>query len=146
MEVTLLILKRSRKRSCSGSSRGDLQTDNIYFLPIETNVGVLHNMGWFRVGNKRREVPVNYNYAPFVTNLRDMELAGCSWDSKKGKAVCSNSGEGGASSLDPVGGQDFVKLSEEQNLGMQELRKRFMIYSYCKDKNRYKVLPPECRA
>ncbi|KAK9119664.1 hypothetical protein Scep_017757 [Stephania cephalantha] len=110
--------------------------------PMSVYCTIWDGSEWATRGGK---YPVNYNYAPFVTNLRDMEMAGCSWDSKTGEPVCANNG-GGASSLDPVGGEDFVKLSEEQKLGMQELRKRFMIYSYCKDKNRYKVLPPECRA
>lgn len=70
-------------------------------------------------------------------------MVGCAHDSKdlSGKS-CSKSSN--PSSLDPVDGQDFVKLSNQQIQGLQWARSKQMIYSYCKDKHRYNVLPPEC--
>ncbi|XP_021726996.1 probable xyloglucan endotransglucosylase/hydrolase protein 33 [Chenopodium quinoa] len=95
---------------------------------------------WATHGGK---YPVNYKYAPFTASLGEMEMAGCIYDPKdlSGKS-CSKSSS--PSSLDPLEGQDFVKLSNQQNKGLQWARSKQMIYSYCKDKRRYKVLPPEC--
>ncbi|RVW47281.1 putative xyloglucan endotransglucosylase/hydrolase protein 33 [Vitis vinifera] len=50
------------------------------------------------------------------------------------------------SSRDPVDGEEFAKLSEQQRMGMEWARKKLMFYSYCKDSSRFKVLPPECKA
>ena len=97
---------------------------------------------WATHGGK---YPVNYKYAPFTASLGQMEMAGCIYDPTdlSGKS-CSKSSS--PSSLDPVEGQDFVKLSNQQIQGLNWARSKQMIYSYCKDRRRYNVLPPECTA
>ncbi|PIA62099.1 hypothetical protein AQUCO_00200238v1 [Aquilegia coerulea] len=96
---------------------------------------------WATNGGKN---PVNYKYAPFVASFREMQMEGCMWDNVKQGSFCTKNGQG-LSSLDPVEGEEFAKLSQEQRIGMDGFRKRFMIYSYCKDPRRNKILPPECK-
>lgn len=96
---------------------------------------------WATHGGK---YPVNYQYAPFVASFGEMEMEGCIWNPKISAASCPRSS--GLSSLDPVEGQEFVKLSQEQINGLEWARGKLMFYSYCKDTSRYKVLPPECKA
>ncbi|XAR48058.1 Xyloglucan:xyloglucosyl transferase [Bertholletia excelsa] len=102
---------------------------------------------WATHGGK---YPVNYQYAPFVASFGEMEMEGCLWSSPTPSAPSSSSSSscsnGGLSGLDPVSGQEFAKLSREQINGLQWARGKFLIYSYCKDTSRYKVLPPECNA
>ncbi|KAL5723679.1 xyloglucan:xyloglucosyl transferase [Ranunculus cassubicifolius] len=96
---------------------------------------------WATNGGKS---PVNYKYAPYVASFTQLQMSGCTWDKTKQAPLCIKNNQG-LSSLDPVDGDDFSKLSPEQKMGMDGVRKRLMIYSYCKDPRRYKVLPPECK-
>ncbi|KAH9627194.1 hypothetical protein KSS87_020740, partial [Heliosperma pusillum] len=70
---------------------------------------------WATHGGK---YPVNYKYAPFVASLGQMEMGGCIYDPNdiSGQS-CSKSSS--PSSLDPVDGLDFVKLSNQQIQGLQ---------------------------
>ncbi|XP_010271956.1 PREDICTED: probable xyloglucan endotransglucosylase/hydrolase protein 33 [Nelumbo nucifera] len=92
---------------------------------------------WATHGGK---YPVNYKFEPFVASFGEMEMEGCILDPTTSVASCPESGL----SIDPVQGEAFAKLSQQQNMGMEWARKRFMFYSYCKDAARFKVLPPEC--
>ncbi|XP_059308510.1 probable xyloglucan endotransglucosylase/hydrolase protein 33 isoform X2 [Lycium ferocissimum] len=94
---------------------------------------------WATHGGK---YPVNYTYAPFVTSLKGVELEGCV--SQQNDTSCTN--KRSTSSLDPVDGEEFVKLSQQQMIGLEWARRKHMFYSYCQDTKRYKVLPPECTA
>lgn len=99
---------------------------------------------WATHGGKK---PANYKFAPFVATFKDMEMAGCVSNPKGKSAPCSNAGgQNGHLSLDPVEGGEFSKLSQQQQAGMDWVRGRFMFYSYCKDPNRFRVMPPECKA
>ncbi|KAH0457814.1 hypothetical protein IEQ34_013129 [Dendrobium chrysotoxum] len=80
-------------------------------------------------GNK----PINYNYAPFVASFKGFELEGS----------VSNQTQPNTR-LDPVDGQQFAKLSQDQQSGMGWVRNKFMFYSYCNDTKRFNVMPPEC--
>ena len=92
---------------------------------------------WATHGGK---YPVNYKYGPFVVSFTEMELSGCIADPKAPISSCSNSNP---SQLDP-NGADFTKLSQQQIAAMDWARRKLMFYSYCNDRHRYKVLPPEC--
>ncbi|KAL0447120.1 UNVERIFIED_CONTAM: putative xyloglucan endotransglucosylase/hydrolase protein 33 [Sesamum latifolium] len=92
---------------------------------------------WATHGGK---YPVNYKFAPFVVSMRGVEIEGCVLNQR---ASCSRST---LSSLDPVDGEQFAKLSSQQMTGLDWARRKHMFYSYCQDKNRYKVLPPECNS
>ncbi|KAJ7953637.1 Xyloglucan endotransglucosylase/hydrolase [Quillaja saponaria] len=94
---------------------------------------------WATHGGK---YPVNYKYAPFVASFAQMEVNGCISNPTVPASSCSKVNP---SSLDPVNGQDFAKLSQQQVTAMDWARRKLMFYSYCNDKPRFKVLPPECR-
>ncbi|CAI9756271.1 unnamed protein product [Fraxinus pennsylvanica] len=96
---------------------------------------------WATKGGK---YPVDYKYAPFVVSLRDTEVEGCILNQKVG--VVPSCTRSSLSSLDPVDGEEFAKLSNQQITGLNWTRGKHMFYSYCKDTARYKVLPPECNA
>lgn len=94
---------------------------------------------WATHGGK---YPVNYKYSPFIVSFAEMELSGCIADPTASISSCSNSNH--PSQIDPVNGAEFTKLSQQQIAAMNWARNKLMFYSYCNDRTRYKVLPPEC--
>lgn len=95
---------------------------------------------WATHGGK---YPVNYKYAPFVVSFSEIELSGCISDPTAAvSSTCSN--KANSSGLDPVNGAEFTKLSQQQITAMDWARRKLMFYSYCNDRPRFKVLPPEC--
>ncbi|XP_071703602.1 probable xyloglucan endotransglucosylase/hydrolase protein 33 [Rutidosis leptorrhynchoides] len=101
---------------------------------------------WATNGGK---YPVNYKYAPFVASLGQLEIVGCSLQKTNSSTNSTTSGclkNTTVSSLDPVDGQDYAKLSKQQIDGLNWVRSKHMYYSYCKDTARYKVMPAECNA
>ncbi|XP_048322840.2 probable xyloglucan endotransglucosylase/hydrolase protein 33 [Ziziphus jujuba] len=112
---------------------------SVYPLkPMSLYATIWDGSQWATHGGK---YPVNYKYAPFVASFADMEMSGCISSNPTG-SVCSKSNP---SSLDPVDGQEFAKLSNQQVVAMDWARRKLMFYSYCKDLPRFKVLPPECK-
>ncbi|CAI0386047.1 unnamed protein product [Linum tenue] len=108
--------------------------------PMNVYATIWDGSEWATHGGK---YPVNYSYAPFVVSIGDAELTGCI----PNPTSCAKkaAGTGNSSSLDPVDGSEFVSLSKEQSLAMDWARRKLMFYSYCADKSRYKVQPPECK-
>ncbi|GAB2297348.1 hypothetical protein Dimus_031456 [Dionaea muscipula] len=107
--------------------------------PMSVYATIWDGSEWATRGGK---YPVNYEYAPFVASLGKMEISGCTYNLNS-NTTCSKSSTS-PSSLDPVEGQQFVSLSQQQKQGLQWARRTRMTYSYCKDNRRFKVLPPEC--
>ncbi|KAK4423820.1 putative xyloglucan endotransglucosylase/hydrolase protein 33 [Sesamum alatum] len=106
--------------------------------PMSVYTTIWDGSEWATHGGK---YPVNYKFAPFCgINERELRMEGCVSNQR---ASCSRSS---LSSLDPVDGEQFAKLSSQQMTGLDWARRKHMFYSYCQDKNRYKVLPPECNA
>ncbi|KAK9277744.1 hypothetical protein L1049_007291 [Liquidambar formosana] len=106
--------------------------------PMSVYATIWDGSQWATHGGK---YPVNYKYAPFVASFGEMVMDGCKLNPTEAAQSCSKSG---LSSLDPVDGEEFVKLSRQQSMAMEWSRKHLMFYSYCRDPSRYKVLPPEC--
>ncbi|XP_058112304.1 probable xyloglucan endotransglucosylase/hydrolase protein 33 [Magnolia sinica] len=96
---------------------------------------------WATHGGKR---PVDYKYAPFQVSFTELEMDGCKWNRTMPVPLCSKNGQDDQSSSDPITGDEFVSLSQQQKVGMEQVRKSFMFYSYCEDRARFSVLPPEC--
>ncbi|TYI97694.1 hypothetical protein E1A91_D01G161100v1 [Gossypium mustelinum] len=107
--------------------------------PMSLYVTIWDGSQWATHGGKYL---VNYKYAPFVTSLTDVEMVGCIVNPKQPNSSCSSAS---VSSIDPVEGPDFVKLSNQQMSAMVWARRKLMFYSYCKDTSRFKVLPSECK-
>ncbi|KAK6922168.1 Glycoside hydrolase family 16 [Dillenia turbinata] len=70
---------------------------------------------------------VNYQYAPFVASLGEVEMSGCIVDEKDSSNAWSKDH---LSSLDPVESDELTKLSLQQMLGMQWSRHKLVFYSY----------------
>ncbi|KAF5726750.1 xyloglucan endotransglucosylase/hydrolase protein 33 precursor [Tripterygium wilfordii] len=109
--------------------------------PMSVHATIWDGSEWATHGGK---YPVNYKYAPFVVSFAEMEATGCITSSTPG-GVGSSCSKAAPSSVDPVEGQDFVRLSSQQSVAMDWARRKLMFYSYCNDKPRYKVMPPECK-
>ncbi|XP_049364393.1 probable xyloglucan endotransglucosylase/hydrolase protein 33 [Solanum verrucosum] len=115
--------------------------------PMSIIVTIWDGSEWATHGGK---YPVNYNYAPFVTTMKGIELEGCIKQQQNTNSssiltpTCSK--RSSTSSLDPVDGEGFMKLSSQQMAGLDWARRKHMFYSYCQDTKRYKVQPPECNA
>ncbi|KAK7273984.1 hypothetical protein RIF29_15053 [Crotalaria pallida] len=89
---------------------------------------------WATNGGKYK---VNYKYAPYVADFSDLVLHGCAVDPIENVAKCDNA----QSSDAPV---PYDVITPLQRIKMEKLRKKHMTYSYCYDRVRYKVPPPEC--
>ncbi|XP_051148395.1 probable xyloglucan endotransglucosylase/hydrolase protein 33 isoform X2 [Andrographis paniculata] len=96
---------------------------------------------WATHGGK---YPVDYKFAPFTISMKGIEMEGCVMNNNKSISKDSVCSRNSLSSLDPVDGEQFAKLSSQQMAGLGWARGKHMFYSYCQDKSRYKVLPPEC--
>ncbi|GAA0174308.1 hydrolase [Lithospermum erythrorhizon] len=107
--------------------------------PMSIYLTIWDGSQWATHGGK---YPVDYKYAPFNVSMSSVEIDGCIQQQNNNASTCSKSNN--PSSLDPIDGEEFVKLSEKQEMGMGWARKKHMFYSYCMDAPRYKVLPPEC--
>lgn len=106
--------------------------------PMSVYTTIWDGSEWATHGGK---YPVNYKYAPFVASMGGIQMEGCISKPKDMNPSCSRSTP---SSLDPVDGERFAKLSRQQSTGLEWARRKHMFYSYCQDKSRYKVMPPEC--
>ncbi|KAL3572272.1 hypothetical protein D5086_026176 [Populus alba] len=108
-------------------------------LPSGLSPGVVVAFYWATHGGK---YPVNYKYAPFVVSFAEMEMTGCIFNQT---AIVTSCSKANPSSLDPVDGPEFARLSKEQSVAMDWARRKLMFYSYCNDRSRFKAMPPECK-
>ncbi|CAB4295018.1 unnamed protein product [Prunus armeniaca] len=116
----------------------------LWFDPNTTAASIQHHLeqpsySWATHGGK---YPVNYKYAPFRVSFAEMEMSGCISNPTGTVTSCSKNTP---SSLDPIEGPEFVKLSNQQISALGWARSKLMFYSYCKDTSRFKVMPPECK-
>ncbi|XP_048441188.1 probable xyloglucan endotransglucosylase/hydrolase protein 33 [Pyrus x bretschneideri] len=107
--------------------------------PMSVYATIWDASDWATHGGK---YPVNYKYAPFRVSFAEMEMSGCISNPTGTVTSCVRSNP---SSVDPVEGPEFVKLSSQQIGAMDWARSKLMFYSYCKDTKRFKVMPPECK-
>ncbi|KAJ6675053.1 XYLOGLUCAN ENDOTRANSGLUCOSYLASE/HYDROLASE PROTEIN 33-RELATED [Salix viminalis] len=107
--------------------------------PMSLYATIWDGSQWATHGGK---YPVNYKYAPFVVSFAEMEMTGCVFNQT---AIVTSCSMANPSSLDPVDGPEFVRLSKEQIEAMDWARRKLMFYSYCNDRSRFKVMPSECK-
>uniref|UniRef100_A0A803PEU1 Xyloglucan endotransglucosylase/hydrolase n=1 Tax=Cannabis sativa TaxID=3483 RepID=A0A803PEU1_CANSA len=109
--------------------------------PMSVYATIWDGSQWATHGGK---YPVNYKNAPFTASFTEMEMNGCVYSNQNDSvSLCSK--KNNPSSLDPVEGHEFATLSKQQVTAMDWARRKLMLYSYCKDTSRFKVLPPECK-
>ncbi|KAH8500532.1 hypothetical protein Peur_042389 [Populus x canadensis] len=100
--------------------------------PMSLYATIWDGSSWATNGGKYR---VNYKYAPYVTEFSDLVLHGCAVDPIEQFPKCDNTE---SSEAIPTG------VTTVQRIKMESFRAKFMTYSYCYDRVRYKVPPSEC--
>lgn len=94
---------------------------------------------WATSGGKYK---VNYKYAPFVSEFKDLVLDGCSVDPIQAVAAA---GTGACFERHAeLEARDYATITPARRRAMRRFRERYMYYSYCYDTLRYPVPPPEC--
>lgn len=84
---------------------------------------------------------VDYKYAPFSSEFRDLVLDGCPMDPiQKFPNTTSACSERDAW----LRSRDYAVITPKQRAAMRKFRQRYIYYSYCYDTLRYPVTPPEC--
>lgn len=82
---------------------------------------------------------VNYKYAPFVAEFKDLVLEGC-----MAVPIRQLPASGCHAKDAQLEARDFATITSSQRRAMRRFRERYMYYSYCYDTLRYPVPPPEC--
>ncbi|KAL9259222.1 putative xyloglucan endotransglucosylase/hydrolase protein 29 [Drosera capensis] len=100
--------------------------------PMSLYATIWDGSNWATNGGKYR---VNYKYAPYVARFSDFVLHGCAVDPMDSSLRCEKT----------TAPESFPEtITPKQRQAMQNFRMKHMSYSYCYDRVRYKVPPPEC--
>lgn len=105
--------------------------------PMSLYATIWDASNWATSGGRYK---VNYKYAPFVSEYKDLVLEGCPVDPIQQFPMASSFSESNAR-LETA---DFAMITRKQRFAMRRFRQRFMYYSYCYDTLRYPIPPPEC--
>ncbi|KAJ7953396.1 Xyloglucan endotransglucosylase/hydrolase [Quillaja saponaria] len=106
--------------------------------PMSLYATIWDASNWATSGGRYK---VNYKYAPFVSEFKDLVLEGCPLDPIQEVPVAAMAC---AEKDDLLETKDYAFVTPERRLAMRRFRQRFMYYSYCYDILRYSVPPPEC--
>ncbi|XP_042504518.1 probable xyloglucan endotransglucosylase/hydrolase protein 30 [Macadamia integrifolia] len=82
---------------------------------------------------------VNYKYAPFVAEFKDLALQGCLVD-----PIQQVPNTGCSEKINELEKADYAVITPARRSAMKKFRQNFMYYSYCYDTLRYPVTLPEC--
>ncbi|XP_057740421.1 probable xyloglucan endotransglucosylase/hydrolase protein 28 [Arachis stenosperma] len=85
---------------------------------------------WATDGGKYR---VNYKYAPYVAEFSNFVMHGCGVDPIDENVAKCNNAQNSKANIIP-----------KHKIKMENFRNNHMTYSYCYDRVRYQVPPPEC--
>jgi xyloglucan:xyloglucosyl transferase len=105
--------------------------------PMSLYATIWDASNWATSGGRYK---VNYKYAPFVAEFKDLALEGCPVDPIEQVPAAGVCAEKDAR-LDV---QDYSVVTPNRRLAMSKFRQKYMYYSYCYDLLRYPVAPPEC--
>lgn len=100
--------------------------------PMSLYATIWDGSDWATNGGKYR---VNYKYAPYVAEFSDLVLHGCAVDPIEQFPRCDNTE---SSQATPTG------VTPVQRIKMESFRAKFITYSYCYDRVRYRAPPSEC--
>ncbi|KAE8055676.1 hypothetical protein FH972_012502 [Carpinus fangiana] len=117
--------------------RNDAMGGDYPSKPMSLYATIWDASNWATSGGKYK---VNYKYAPFVAEFKDLALDGCPVDPIEQVPAASVCAEKDAH-LDV---QDYSVVTPERRRAMHKFRQNYMYYSYCYDMLRYPVSPPEC--
>ncbi|KAL5551078.1 hypothetical protein UlMin_001254 [Ulmus minor] len=105
--------------------------------PMSLYATIWDASSWATNGGKYK---VNYKYAPFVAEFKDLVLEGCPINpiqEVSADLAC-------AEKNDFLEKQDYSVITPERGQAMRRFRQRWMYYSYCYDTLRYSTPLPEC--
>lgn len=91
---------------------------------------------WATNGGKNK---VDYQYEPFVAELRDFVIEGCVVDPIQ-EVSATNCSEAALK----LAVADYFTIKPPRRKAMQWFREKYMYYSHCYDNLRYPVPQPEC--
>ncbi|XAR63710.1 Xyloglucan:xyloglucosyl transferase [Bertholletia excelsa] len=100
--------------------------------PMSLYATIWDGSDWATNGGRYR---VNYKYAPYIAEFSDLILHGCTVDPIEGSSKCD---------ISPDSKSIPFSISPKQRSKMENFRNKHMQYSYCYDRTRYEVAPPEC--
>ncbi|GAB2302070.1 hypothetical protein Dimus_036091 [Dionaea muscipula] len=80
---------------------------------------------------------INYADGPFTAQFQDFSISGCPVGSNNNINSCY-------SSQYWWNGQSYWQLNSNQQKEYDIVKRHYMNYNYCTDRNRYPVAPPEC--
>nr|CAD1826794.1 unnamed protein product [Ananas comosus var. bracteatus] len=83
------------------------------------------------------QTKTNWSQAPFTAQFQGFAVDGCISPPGSSASSCSSPGLWWNAA-------SFRELDSSQNTAYQNVRKKYMTYDYCSDKQRFPVLPPEC--
>ncbi|KAK8650342.1 hypothetical protein V6N13_139987 [Hibiscus sabdariffa] len=105
--------------------------------PMSLYATIWDASSWATNGGKHK---VNYEYAPFTSEFKDLVLDGCPTD-----PIRSFSNSTACAETDAwLQTRDYAVITPKGRSAMRRIRQRYMYYSYCYDTVRYPVTPPEC--
>ncbi|KAI5438142.1 probable xyloglucan endotransglucosylase/hydrolase protein 30 [Lathyrus oleraceus] len=105
--------------------------------PMSLYATIWDASNWATSGGRYK---VNYKYAPFGAEFKDLVLKGCSTDPFQEFSDI----EGCADQNTHLEAQEYAEVTPIRRMKMRRFRQRFMYYSYCYDTIRYPIPPPEC--
>ncbi|XVE57373.1 hypothetical protein DITRI_Ditri04bG0086400 [Diplodiscus trichospermus] len=105
--------------------------------PMSLYATIWDASSWATSGGKYK---VNYEYAPFTSEFKELVLDGCPMDpiqDSPNRTACSERDAW-------LESRDYAVITPQKRAAMRKFRQHYMYYSYCYDTLRYPVTPPEC--
>lgn len=118
-------------------ARNDEMGGDYPSKPMSLYATIWDASSWATSGGKHK---VNYDYAPFTSEFKELVLEGCPMDPIQefpDTTACSETD-------DWLQGRDYAVITPARQAAMRKFRQHYMYYSYCYDTLRYPVTPPEC--
>ncbi|XP_030533712.1 probable xyloglucan endotransglucosylase/hydrolase protein 30 [Rhodamnia argentea] len=116
--------------------RNDAMGGDYPAKPMALYATIWDASDWATSGGRYK---VNYKYAPFVTEFKDLFLQGCPVN-----PLDQYPSDHCYDKLALLDAQDFSTVTAARRMAMRQFRQNYMYYSYCYDTVRYPIPPPEC--
>ncbi|KAK4786590.1 hypothetical protein SAY86_010423 [Trapa natans] len=87
---------------------------------------------------------VNYKYAPFTAQFKDLSLEGCPVDPAILRSSTADLASACSAAATSLQSKAYSAVTARGRAAMRRFRQRYMYYYYCYDSIRYPVPPVEC--
>ncbi|GAB4841348.1 hypothetical protein Ancab_022075 [Ancistrocladus abbreviatus] len=102
--------------------------------PMQILTSIWNGDSWATDGGRAK---MNYSSAPFYAQFQGFAISGCPLQSSSNIQSCH-------SSQYWWNAQKYWQLDSAQQSAYDNVKKNYMNYDYCTDRNRYPTPPPEC--